>query len=304
MTWVEITVLVDREAVEAVANLLQDAGANGTVIEDPQARGDEGIDVIPLPVSDATEARVKAYLPENDMVGEKVAFIRQQIDMFRQYLNVGAGSISLRSLHDEEWAEAWKTYYKTEHVGRRLVVVPSWEQPEENQNSVVILLDPGMAFGTGTHPTTRRCLQVLEDHIHGGEQVYDVGTGSGILAIASAKLGAGRVVAIDLDPVAVQVAGENVTRNRVENKITVRRGEFLSVCTEPADVIVANIIADAIILLTADIDRYLVPGGLFVAGGIIESRRDETLRAIVSAGLKVREIHQDGEWVSLLAMKG
>lgn len=305
MTWVEIAVEIHREAIEAVCNLLQDIGANGTVIEDPEVYKDNGSPgAIPLPPSGDTGTRVKAYLPENDMVGEKVEFLRKQLELFRQYLDVGPGEIALRAVRDEEWSESWKQYYKTQRVGRRLVVVPSWEHPGDNSDSVVVYLDPGMAFGTGTHPTTRRCLQTLEDHIRGGELVYDIGTGSGILAIAAAKLGAGRVVAIDLDPVAIKVARENVALNHVENVVTVREGDLLSVCSEPARVIVANIIADAIIMLADSVPGRLVPGGLFVAAGIIEDRRDETLRSLVDAGLKIREIHQDGEWVSVLAMRG
>lgn len=305
MTWVEITVTIHREAIEAVANLLQDAGAGGTVIEDPEVYGEgDGFSTVFLPAPGDVDARVKAYLPENDLVGEKVAFIRQQLDVFRQFLDVGPGEISLRPVVEEEWAEAWKKYFKAEKVGRRLVVVPSWEDPGENADSVVIYLDPGMAFGTGTHPTTRRCLQTLEDHIHGGERVYDVGTGSGILSIAAAKLGAGRVTAIDLDPVAVRVARENVALNRVDSVVTVREGDLLSVASEPAQVIVANIIADAIIMLCGSVTRYLAPGGVFIAAGIIEGRRDEVLRAVMDAGMKIREIHQDGEWVAFMAMRG
>lgn len=307
MTWVEIAIEIHREAIEAVSNLLQDAGANGTVIEDPEVYNVEGRHgEIRPPDLFGAGTRVKAYLPENDMVGEKVEFIRKQLDMFRQYLDVGPGGITLRPVRDEEWAESWKKYYKTQRVGRRLVVVPSWEHPDDNDNadSLVVYLDPGMAFGTGTHPTTRRCLQTIEDHIRGGEFVYDVGTGSGILSIAAAKLGAGRVVAIDLDPVAVRIARENVSLNHVENIVTVREGDLLSVCSEPAQLILANIIADAVIMLADSVPERLAPGGLFVAGGIIDDRRDETLRAIVDAGLRIREIHQDGEWVSVLAMRG
>ncbi len=231
-------------------------------------------------------------------------FIKSQLEVFRQFLTIGPGEIALRAVQDEEWADAWKQHFKSQQVGRKLMVVPSWEQADESTGNINIYLDPGMAFGTGAHPTTRRCLQVLEDHINGNEVIYDVGTGSGILAIAAAKLGAAKVTGIDLDPVALGIAWENVTFNKVGDKVTIREGDLLSVAGEQADGVIANIIADAIIILAPEVPDYLVPGGFFLAAGIIEGRRDETLRAIADAGLKIREIHQDGEWITVYATKG
>jgi ribosomal protein L11 methyltransferase len=306
MRWVEIAVEIDREAIDAVANLLQNAGANGTVIEDESETGSGEFFEIPLPVPAEKKetAIVKAYLPQNDLIGEKVNFIKSQLEVFRQFLTIGPGEIALRAVEDEEWADAWKQHFKSQQVGRKLMVVPSWEQADESTGNINIYLDPGMAFGTGAHPTTRRCLQVLEDHINGNEVIYDVGTGSGILAIAAAKLGAAKVTGIDLDPVALGIAWENVTFNKVGDKVTIREGDLLSVAGEQADGVIANIIADAIIMLAPEVPDYLVPGGFFLAAGIIEGRRDETLRAIADAGLKIREIHQDGEWITVYATKG
>ncbi|MGI5854089.1 MAG: 50S ribosomal protein L11 methyltransferase [Bacillota bacterium] len=305
MKWVEVAVEINREAIDAVANLLQDAGANGTVIEDDHETSSGEFYEIPLPAPAEMKATafVKAYLPQNDLVGEKVNFIKSQLEVFRQFLTVGPGSITLRTVEDAEWASAWKQHFKSQQVGKKLMVVPSWEQADESTDNINIYLDPGMAFGTGAHPTTRRCLQVLEDHIHGNEVIYDVGTGSGILAIAAAKLGAAKIIGIDLDPVAIGIARENVAFNKVSDKVTIREGDLLSVGGEPAGGVIANIIADAIIMLAPDVPGHLVPGGFFLAAGIIEGRRDETLRAIAEAGLKIREIHQDGEWITVFATK-
>lgn len=306
MKWVEIAVEISREAIDAVANLLQDAGANGTVIEDDSETSSGGFFEIPLPAPAEKKetAIVKAYLPQNDLVGEKVNFIKSQLEVFRQFLTIGPGEITLRAIEDAEWASAWKQHFKSQQVGRKLMVVPSWEQADESTGNINIYLDPGMAFGTGAHPTTRRCLQVLEDHIRGNEVIYDVGTGSGILAIAAAKLGAAKVTGIDLDPVALGVARENIAFNKVGDKVTVREGDLLSVGGEQGDGVIANIIADAIIMLAPDVPKHLAPGGFFLAAGIIEGRRDETLRAIADARLKIREIHQDGEWITVYATKG
>ncbi|VFU19654.1 ribosomal protein L11 methyltransferase (fragment) [anaerobic digester metagenome] len=183
------------------------------------------------------------------------------------------------------------------------MVRPSWEDYRAVEGELVIELDPGMAFGCGTHPTTSLCLKLLENYIRGGERIYDVGTGSGILAVAAAALGAGRVVAVDLDPVACRAAAENVARNRVEGIVRVVQGNLLDNLNGGADLVVANIIAGVIISLAPDAAAALVPGGFLIASGIIRHRAEEVRDALEEAGLTPWEQLEEGEWTAIVAKK-
>ncbi|WP_192895367.1 50S ribosomal protein L11 methyltransferase, partial [Pelotomaculum sp. FP] len=209
----------------------------------------------------------------------------------------------LRTCHvaEEDWANCWKAYYKPVHVGQRLVVKPSWEDYPVVAGELVIDMDPGMAFGCGAHPTTALCLKLLEKYVQDGATVYDVGTGSGILAIASALLGSGRVVAVDHDPVACRTALANIERNGVAGRVKVIQGDLLSSIEGKAGLIVANIIASIIAGLAVDVSKTLVSGGIFIASGIISERGPEVLAALESAGLSVVEQLEDGGWVALVA---
>ncbi len=303
----EITVTTSQEAKEAAADILYQQGVNGLVIEDsfPVALEADVEDYTPLPETEfpLEEVRLIAYLPMDEQLASKVDSIRQLVAALADYgLDPGRAEVSLSIVEDEDWANAWKAYYKPIPVGEKLLIKPSWEQIGPTDR-LVIELDPGMAFGTGTHATTTMCLEILERVIRGGERVIDVGCGSGILSIAAALLGARQVEALDYDPVAVKVAEENVIVSGVQDKVRVAQSDLLQAATGKADVIVANIIARIIIQLIPQLDAFLAPGGLFVASGIIGERLDAVLAALAAHDFEVVEEMNESDWYALVCRK-
>ena len=244
-----------------------------------------------------------AYLPVDQQLTGKIESIKQLLAALADYeLDPGRGEIALSEIEDENWATAWKAYYKPFPVGEKLLVKPTWEDIDPNQR-LVLELDPGMAFGTGSHATTMMCLETLERIIHGGERVIDVGCGSGILSIAAAKLGARQVQALDNDPVAVKVAAQNSRRNGVQNLISVRQSHLLQHADGPADIIVANIIARIIMQLIPDLPQFLTANGFFIAAGIISERLDSVLATLDEHGFIVVEKTRQDEWYNLLCQQ-
>ncbi|ACV63959.1 ribosomal protein L11 methyltransferase [Desulfofarcimen acetoxidans DSM 771] len=304
----EVAVRVLPEGVEPVGSIFDDLGTGGTVIEDPalsDSYRDAPADTQALDFSTEPQAwpQVKAYLPVDDRLEERLQRLRQALaDLpLRE-----KPELSTRELPETDWATAWQAYYKPVEVGRKLVVKPSWEDYQGSGERLIIELDPGMAFGSGTHATTVMCMELLEEYLRPGDRVIDVGTGSGILAVTAAKLGAGSVRAVDNDPVAVRVALENAELNGVTDKVEVLESDLLAMLAQgaaPADLLAANIIADVIIKLAADAARFLVPGGRFIASGIIKDRDKDVRTAINKAGFTVREIKRDGEWVAVLSVR-
>ncbi|HHT71275.1 MAG: 50S ribosomal protein L11 methyltransferase [bacterium] len=302
--WAEISIQTAQEAVEAVANILHEAGAGGVVIEDPAqlvARADE------LGVSELLKAAplngnvtVKAYLPVNVKLEARIKALQRELNRVLKLLAV-PGEISLQEVAEEEWATAWKTYYKPFRVGEHIVIKPAWEECGTAANEIVIELDPGLAFGTGNHPTTVMALTLLERYLQPGAKVFDIGTGSGILSIAAAKLGAAEVAAVDVDPVALEAAWENCQRNHVINKVTVLPGDLFEELSGRADLVVANITADVLLLLIDDLPLHLGAQGAFVGSGVIESQFDDIKEALTNKGLKLLEIMGQEEWVAFAA---
>lgn len=315
MEWVEVAIKVKREAQEAVTALLERLGLGGCSIEDPllweKKAQEEGWDYVeeapPVSAGMVEAVVVKGYLSQDQRLPGRLDAIRQFLrDLPSWGLDPGPGEVSLQFLAEEDWAEAWKAYYHAVEIGQRLVVKPSWEE-YTGKDRLVIDLDPGMAFGTGTHPTTVLCLEALGRLIQGGEEVWDLGTGSGILAIAAARLGAGRVRGFDVDPTAVAVARNNVLRNGVVDLVTI---EELDVLEEPnplpaakAHVIVANIIAEVLIRLAPRLPYWLSPGGRAVLGGIIQKKALRVQEALAQGGLHVEERAEREGWVCLVARK-
>lgn len=305
--WAEVTVDTSTEAVEAVANILMETGADGVVIEDstllPPETDHNGLpewSELREKASRRTKSRVKAYLPVDTALSDKVAEIKRRVGILPGIgLDAGPGTVSIKTVTEKNWAHAWKAYYHPQRVGRHLVIKPSWETYEGQAGDVVVELDPGMAFGTGDHPTTRLCLEQLEKRVTPADTVFDVGTGSGILAVAAAKLGAAAVWGCDPDPVAVQVAIDNVKRNGVEEKVKVVPGT-IECLQGSADIIVANIITDTIVAITPAAVERLAGGGYFVASGIIAARQDEVKAAFQQAHLQLVEVAEEAEWVCLV----
>ncbi len=311
MQWLELSVSTTHEAIEAVANILYEAGANGVVIEDPRAileqqAGPGGWDYVEIPTDFDPDAEVvvKAYLQITSYIQDVVSQVRQAVQNLPSFgLEIGSGRVETKAVEDADWATAWKAYYKPLRVGKHLVVKPIWEEVTPREGDLIIELDPGLAFGTGTHPTTGMCLALLEKHVQQGDYVCDVGCGSGVLSIAAAKLGAKAVLAVDIDELAVKISRENIEHNHLQEGIRVMQGDLLTHVAEPADLVVANIVADIIIRLLPDIDRVLKPGGRFIASGIIEDRREDVVKACQHHRLRIQEVTLEDEWVALLAVK-
>lgn len=305
--WAEIVISTTREASEAIGEVLANCGCQGVVYDDPELYR-EGLPLGDLIASDLTQRvgeayKVIAYLPVDDELERKLARIRTGINRVGEYLPLGSGELTSRRVAEEDWAEAWKAYFKPEIIGR-VVIRPSWIEYHPEPEQIVVDLDPGMAFGTGTHPSTRLTMQLLQETLRPGEDVLDLGTGSGILAIAAAKLKANKVLAVDIDSVAVEVAKENIRRNRMEQLVTVRQGDLLSAAPgEKFDLIVANIIAAVILEVIPDIPRALKPGGRFIAAGIIDSRADEIEKAFHQVGLAVIKRYESAEWRAYLVQR-
>ncbi|WP_297987779.1 50S ribosomal protein L11 methyltransferase [Anoxybacillus sp.] len=311
MKWSEISIHTTHEAVEAISNILHEAGAGGVVIEDPfeltKERETTYGEIYQLNPDDYPEEGViiKAYLPVNSFLGETVKEIKQAINNLMLYnIDIGRNKITISEVNEEEWATAWKKYYNPVKISERFTIVPTWETYEPvSSDELIIELDPGMAFGTGTHPTTVMCIQALEKTVKKGDTVVDVGTGSGILSIAAAMLGAERVHALDLDPVAVESAKLNVKLNKVHDVVTVSQNNLLDRIDEQADVIVANILAEIILRFVDDAYRLLRAGGMFITSGIIQTKKQEVKEGLLRAGFTIEETLTMEDWVAFIAKK-
>ena len=249
--------------------------------------------------ADKTRGAVSLYLPAERGVADSLAFLQER---FREEgLDV---EIEINGLKEEDWANSWKQYYKTLKIGKRIVIVPAWETYEPKDGEITVRMDPGMAFGTGTHETTRLVMKMMQDEIVGGERVLDVGTGSGILSICASKLGARECFAYDIDPVAVRVAEENSERNECSN-ITVGVSDLLYGIDrrEKYDFAVANIVADIIVRMLPDVEAVLKPGAPLILSGIISEYKAKVVDAAEALGYKVIREEQENDWVALMVKK-
>ena len=309
--WLEVSVKVRHEAEEVTAEILREAGArNGVVIDDPMVyeRVREQVSrelCDPLPEGvDFSVVTVTAYYPEDEELQSRLSGIEAALERVRERIGpFRAGPTLFRRVSEKDWANEWKQYFHVTPVGRRMVIKPSWESYEAQPGQVVLELDPGMAFGTGTHPTTCLCLEALEDLIRPESTVFDVGCGSGILSMAAALLGARDVRAVDIDGVAVRTARQNIAKAGLDSRIQVAQGDLLHGTEGQADVIVANILADIIIQLLPDVPGKLKDGGVFFASGIIEEYRPAVTAAAEAAGLKVVSVSRIKDWVGLAMAK-
>lgn len=293
--WTEITIEISAQAVEAMADALREAGAGGVVETRMQ-----------------DSSALTAYFPADGQLEARISVIRRRLtELDKVGLSTGSGIIRIRQLDQADWESAWKDYFKAIVIGRAgfspkrrpmesLVIKPTWEDFSPGPGQVVIEIDPGMAFGTGDHPTTKMCLMALLDLIEPGDRVIDVGTGSGILAIAAAKLGAQEVLAVDNDRIAIRAAKENVRRNQVSGQVKVMAGDLLSGVGGKADIIMANITAEAIARLLPQAGHHLQPRGFIILGGIVKHREDLVGQAIASARMRACQRLVEGEWITLV----
>ncbi len=302
MRWLELTVLqVHPEAVESVSELLRRYSPDGVVIEEPFELTDEGQD---YRVIQGQPVKMHAYIPMDGKEEETRVQIEQGLWHFTSLGSHFVGSLETRIVDEEDWANAWKDYYHVTHIGQRLVIRPSWREYTPKDQEVVLTLDPGMAFGTGVHPTTRMCLEAVEKLVRPGMQVLDVGTGSGILALAAAKLGAEQIYAIDNSSVAVESALANAAMNDLSDRIQVVLGVLDENTAERAagryDLVLANILAHIIGSIAPQLALTLAPQGLLVVSGIIEARRADAEGPLLEAGLKLVDELRIDDWLALV----
>ncbi|MDP4169575.1 MAG: 50S ribosomal protein L11 methyltransferase [Bacillota bacterium] len=312
MKWSEISIHTTNEAIEPISHILHEAGASGVVIEDPfeliKEREDQFGEIYQLNPHDYPEEGViiKAYLSVNSFLGETVDAIKFSINnLIIHNIDIGLNEVTISEVNEEEWATAWKKYYNPVKISERFTIVPTWEEyTPVNSDELIIELDPGMAFGTGTHPTTVMCIQALERTVKQGDNVIDVGTGSGVLSIAASMLGAETVRAYDLDDVAVTTAKLNIKLNKVNDVASVSQNNLLDgVKDNSADVVVANILAEVILRFTDDVSRVVSPNGYFIASGIIQQKKDQVKDALINVGFEIEETILMEDWVAIIAKR-
>ena len=314
MDWIQLTVTTTSEGVELVSEQLIEAGSAGTLIEDrqdaleyersrPEGRGDILDESVIKNMPE--QARVTGYYPADERARDRVADVRARMGALgdRAGADMGALTVEVKTVDDEDWAENWKRQYKPFRLGKHMVVKPGWCEYEGRPDDRIIEIDPGLAFGTGTHETTALCVELVEQYVKPGDRVIDVGTGTGILAIAAALNGAAAVLASDIDPMAVKVAAENVRLGGLEHVIETRQGDLLKAVDEVCDVLTANIIADVIVQLAAPVRAHIREGGVFICSGIARERQQAVLDALAAAGYRDIDVREQGEWAAIACIR-
>ena len=296
MRWLELSVEADVEAVEAVSEILGRVSA-GTAVQPTRLLRDPDDDLAAREDPTAPYV-VTAHLADAPDAAEHVAATERALWHLQAFGLRPVGPLRVRAVDDADWTDAWKRHYVAQRIGR-VVIVPSWAEEELMPGEVAVTLDPGMAFGTGLHPTTRGCLELLQAIEPMPATILDVGCGSGILSLAALRLGAVRAVGIDTDPLAVAASRENAERNGLADRFEARLGTLTEGAAERHPLVVANLVAAVLVELAAAIAAHLAPAGILLASGIIEPRADEVEAALLAAGLGVVERRADGEWVSL-----
>ena len=304
MEYNKLAIKTVPQAEELISSILMDFGAKGVEIQGGEIPDVSGFDYICEDEFKTDDFSVAAYFLNDEGFADVYAGIRSavlQAQTDNPEMEFGALSFSVDTLCEEDWANAWKKYFKPQKVSDFVVIKPTWEAYTPAQDETVIEIDPGMAFGTGTHETTKMCIRMLEEFQEPGSSVLDVGCGSGILSIASGKLGAGSILGLDLDPVAVEVARENVARNGLADKTQIIASDITQGVPKNRkfDIVLANIIADVIIRLSENIREYMKMPGVMICSGIIQERLDDVLTALEAAGLKTIKIEHLGEWCAV-----
>lgn len=304
MDWLKIGIRTQKEAEEIFSALLMEVGAKGVSIEGDNATcAQDGLpwDYLDEEVLAKVPFCVAAFFPCDGNEQKVVSDVKERVRQIKgMNLGVPLGSLEIitQTLSEQDWENAWKAYFKPVKISDFVVIKPTWEQYFAAQDDVVIEIDPGMAFGTGNHETTRMCVRFLEEYIEPGMTVIDAGCGSGILSIAAAKFGASKVYALDLDPVAVEVTKDNANRNGCIGAVEVRQSDLLAEVPKDvqADIVVANIIADVVIALNGVAQGHMKRNGMYICSGIIDSRLDDVRKSLEEMRFKVIQILEDGEW--------
>lgn len=315
MKWIKVSLKTTTDAVDFISSLFDELGLEGIQIEDnvPLSQEDKEamyIDILPELPPDEGEATVTSYVdPERDLEELKIQ-IKEGLEEISTFVNVGEGIITTEETDDVDWINNWKEFFKPFRVAEDIVIKPTWEVLEDKkEDDLVIEIDPGTAFGTGAHETTKLCIMGLRKYITEETQLLDVGCGSGILSIIGLKLGAKNAVATDIDPAALTATYENVEVNGLtKEQFTVYAGNIIDdkelqdkVGYEKYDIVVANILADVIIPLSGEIRQHMKPNGLFISSGIIDMKREEVEEALLKNGFEIVEVNEMGDWVSFVA---
>ena len=289
MKWAQLTVTISPEASEAVANQLFDLDALGVEIRDAQPPSSQSATLI-------------SYFPMDDLVGDRVQEVQQFLDQLPEWgIPVRQASVSLKAIQDTDWSEEWRSAFPPRRIGDCIIVAPTWVEIVPEPAEVLIRLDPGMAFGTGHHPTTRLSIRLLEKTIKGNEILADIGTGSGILSIVAAKLGASRVDATDLDATTLPVALKNFQLNDVGAVVHLQTGNGLNAFGSKYDVIIANILTKVLLPMIPEFPRFLNVGGVVILSGIMTQEAAQVVKTLKLHRLSPINIEQDEEWVAILA---
>lgn len=319
MKYIQADIHVNREGIEPVVTALLEIGITDTVIEDPadiadllEKKNDYDWDYIDESVLELEneEPKVTVFVEESDEGRAKLEEIktavaglkrRQEAGEFGEGADFGKLTVTVSVEDDSQWKDNWKEYFKPAKVGRTIVVKPTWEEYEAKEGEKIIEIDPGMAFGTGTHETTSLCIRLMEDYVKPGMKILDVGCGSGILSIAGALLGASEVLGVEIDPVAVEIAQENIELNNIGDVAKAQYGDLTKGIDFKADVIVANLMADLVMMLSADVAKHLLPGGIYISSGILTEKEVLVADTMRSLGFKIMEVKEDGMWCAIVA---
>lgn len=319
MKYIQADIHVNREGIEPVLTALMNVDIMDTVVEDPADIADlldkdqdwewDYVDDSVIEMQNA-EPKVTVYLEDDEEGRRKLAALQGAVEELKkdaaagaygENVDLGPLTVDVYVEDDSEWKDNWKEFFKPKKVGKRIVVKPTWYDYEKEEGDLVIEIDPGMAFGTGTHETTSLCLRLMEDYMQDGDKVLDVGCGSGILAIAGALLGSPEVLGVEIDPVAVEIAQENLELNGVTDVARAQYGDLTKGIDFKAEIVVANLMADLVMMLSADVAKHILPGGKYISSGILVEKRDQVAAVIRDCGFDIVEIREDGMWCAIVA---
>ena len=322
MEWLEVTIKTISPAIDLLGARLTAIGYDSFIIDDSEDFSEflkdntQYWDYVDEDLARKMQnvSQIRLYLPHDAQAPEQIAQLKSELEAFRAQnpdTDLGSLEVSLQNLQEEDWEESWKQYYQPIPIGKKLLIVPQWLSPENPEHRIPVVLDPGMIFGTGAHASTQMCLQALEQTIHGGERVIDLGSGSGILSIAALLLGAQEATGVDIDPKAEDIARENAALNgltapkfrAVTGNVIGDKAMMESLSEGGYDVVLANIVADVIIPLSAVVPHFLRPDGVFICSGILNTRLPEVERAIEAAGLTITQREMQEDWCRLTARR-
>lgn len=322
MEWLEVTIKTISPAIDLLGARLTAIGYDSFIIDDSEDFSEflkdntQYWDYVDEELARKMQnvSQIRLYLPHDAQAPEQIAQLKSELEVFRAQnpdTDLGSLEVSLQNLQEEDWEESWKQYYQPIPIGEKLLIVPQWLSPENPEHRIPVVLDPGMIFGTGAHASTQMCLQALEQTIHGGERVIDLGSGSGILSIAALLLGAQEATGVDIDPKAEDIARENAALNgltapkfrAVTGNVIGDKAMMESLSEGGYDVVLANIVADVIIPLSAVVPHFLRPDGVFICSGILNTRLPEVERAIEAAGLTITQREMQEDWCRLTARR-